>query len=391
MSEGLLEGVLGDEGDKPEVEAPEAVAGSEAVAAAVADKLAGNDPGVARKTEEFLSDQSQLLRVQKKHLEEEHDARLHFLRGQAREVDIRRFGLRLRVGFQLFIAFFATVIGVGIAVMIYDAVTSRSVVIDPFEAPPSLAADGLNGKVLAAGLLDVLTRIQAASRANIEHRNLSNAWTNDIAIDVPETGISVGQLERVLKARFGHDQHIEGDLVKTGSRGLALTVRGTGILPKTFSGEAGSLDKLLTQAAEYVFGQSQPGLWAAYLSQIDRNDDAIGFAQGAYNTVEASEKPYVLNAWANAIAARGGEDAMREALPLWRETLRLKPDYWTGYNNVMYALNGLGDEEGVARVGERMMQAAGGRPGRAPEAMYQNYDLLVWDLPAARADQIADM
>ena len=82
---------------------------------------------------------------------------------------------------------------------------------------------------------------------------------------------------------------------------------------------------------------------------------------------------------------------MAEALPLFRETVRLKPDYWSGYNNIMYALGSLGDEEGVVRVGEQMKQAAGGRPGRAPEYMYQNYDWIVWDLPAWRTEQIADM
>lgn len=237
----------------------------------------------------------------------------------------------------------------------------------------------------------MLTRIQAASRASIEHRKLSNAWTNEISIEVPETGISIGQLERTIKTRFGHDQHIDGDLAKTHSGGLALTVRGTGILPKTFAGEAGTLDKLLTQAGEYVFGQSQPGLWTAYLSNNDRNDEAIRFAQGAYITVDPGERPYVLNYWANAIATKGGEGAMAEALPLFRETVRLKPDYWSGYNNIMYALGSLGDEEGVVRVGEQMKQAAGGRPGRAPEYMYQNYDWIVWDLPAWRTEQIADM
>ena len=37
------------------------------------------------------------------------------------------------------------------------------------------------------------------------------------------------------------------------------------------------------------------------------------------------------------------------------------------------------------------MKAAGGRPGRAAETMYGNYDEIVWDLPAARANRIADM
>jgi len=40
----------------------------------------------------------------------------------------------------------------------------------------------------------------------------------------------------------------------------------------------------------------------------------------------------------------------------------------------MYALNGLGDEEGVVHVGEQLKQIAGGRPGRVSESIYSNYD-----------------
>jgi tetratricopeptide (TPR) repeat protein len=272
--------------------------------------------------------------------------------------------------------------------VVRDAVTSRSVVIDAFDIAPNLATQAPSGKIVSAGLLDVLTRIQAATRSGAEHRSLSNAWTNDIAIDVPETGVSIGQLERMLKARFGHDQHIDGDLVQTQNGGIALTVRGSGILPKTFTDETRNLDKLITRAGEYVYGQSQPGLWAAYLSNNDRTDEAISFAQSAYATAEISEQPYVLNYWANALSTKG---EMGDALTLYRETLRLKPDYWTGYNNVMFALSGLGNEEGVVKVGREMLKAAGGRPGPAPETLYANYDQVVWDLPAVRAGNIADI
>jgi hypothetical protein len=57
----------------------------------------------------------------------------------------------------------------------------------------------------------------------------------------------------------------------------------------------------------------------------------------------------------------------------------------------MATLAGFGDEEGAVRIGEQMMRMAGGRPGRAPELMYANYDLQVWDLSAVRAETIADM
>src|ERR1700723_3151887 len=127
MAEGLLGGILGEEDEKPDVETSDALAGAETFASAVAAKLAGNDPEVARKTVEFLSKQSQLLDTQNEHLKDEHAARLHFLQGQAREVDLRRLGLRLRVGFQLFLVLVATVIGIGAVIMINDAVHSRRV------------------------------------------------------------------------------------------------------------------------------------------------------------------------------------------------------------------------------------------------------------------------
>jgi len=148
--------------------------------------------------------------------------------------------------------------------MIRDAVTSNSVVIDPFETPPSMASSGISGKTVASGLLDVLARIQAATRGSAARRSLSNAWTNDIEVEVPETGLSVGQIERALKSRFGHDLHIVGDLVQTTNGGLALTVRGNGIEPKSFTGTGTDLDKLLTEASEYIYGESQPGLWTSY-------------------------------------------------------------------------------------------------------------------------------
>src|SRR5580704_7715030 len=165
MAEGFLGGILGEEGDKPNVESSDALAGAEAFASAVAAKLAGNDPEVARKTVEFLSKQSQLLDTQNKHLQDEHAARLHYLQGQAREVDLRRFGLRLRVGFQLFLVLISTVIGLGAAMMIHDAVTSRRVVIEPFHAPPPLAARGIDSTVVAAMLLDDLDGLQDATRS----------------------------------------------------------------------------------------------------------------------------------------------------------------------------------------------------------------------------------
>ena len=66
MAEGLIGGIFGGEDEKPEVEAPEALANAEAFAAAVAARLSASDPEVARDTSAFLKKQTQLLETQNK-------------------------------------------------------------------------------------------------------------------------------------------------------------------------------------------------------------------------------------------------------------------------------------------------------------------------------------
>jgi tetratricopeptide (TPR) repeat protein len=389
----MLGEILGGEDEKPEVESDAASAGAAAFASAVAARLSANDPEVSRKTAEFLTEQSQLLKVQKEHLEQEHGPRpapckpaQSAQRAESAAIwtapanrvpavpDAARRRPRLRPDN-------------------HDLrrVPHAQCLIDVFDAPPALAAQGLSGKVLASGLLDVLTKIQTATRSSADHPSLSTAWTNDISIEVPETGLSIGQIQRMLKSRFGHDQHIDGDLVQSGKGGLAFTVRGTGVLPKTFTDEGRDLDKLLTQAGEYVYGQSQPVLWAWYLGDKGRNAEAISFSQQMYAKVDPAEKPYVLNAWANAILSRGAEGANQQGLTLYQEALRLKPDYFVARDNIMQVLCSLGDEEGVVAVGEGLLKTAGGRPGRGDENLYQYWDVVVWNLQALRAGFISDM
>jgi tetratricopeptide (TPR) repeat protein len=388
MAEGMLGGIIGDEDGKPDVEPPEAPAGSEAFAAAVAAKLAGNDPQVARDTSLFLNKQAQLLAIQAEHLQDERPLRLAHLRNQLREENVRRLGLRLRVSFQLFLVLVATVVGIGIAIMIRDSVTSRRVVVEPFDVASNVAAHVPSGKIVAAELLDELSRLQNETRSSAAARGLSGAWTSNIRLDVPETGISIEEISRLLKERFGHDVHIDGDVIQTPTGGLALTIRGNGVPPKTFSGSAMELDKLTVAAAEYVYSKSQPVRWAYYLQSVGRNEDAIAFSRAVVGSASGEDQPYLLNVWANAINNMGG--SAREALALYRAALKLKPDYWIGYNNVMNELWILGDEEGAWHTGQSMLKAAGARPGRAPELYYQNLDTLTGNLGAWLNSTVAD-
>jgi tetratricopeptide (TPR) repeat protein len=376
--------LFGRIGGEEEQEAAEADAGAAPLdpsAAALAMGAAQLDPMLAAKAGVYFDKQAKLVAIQSEHLHEQREVLLSQLK-------LKRLGERLRVGTQFFFACVAGLFVVYLVVMLHDAVVSRAVIVEPFDAPPVLEANGHSGKVLASALLDQLTRMQAATQATAAKRGLANSWGNDIKVEVPETGLSVSDIDRLLKARLGHDLHIGGDLVQTDVGALELTVRGDGVLPRSFTGPMAELDRLIVQAGEYVYGQTQPSLYAVYLLHAGRNAEAIAFCRDAVLTAPLDERAYLYNAWAGALANTGG--SLEQGLALERAALALKPDYWAAYENAVLDATELGDEEGAWRLGMAMLRAAGGRPGAAPEVAYAPLDYLTYNLLAARRAAIAD-
>ena len=120
MAEGLG-GLLGGEDDAAEPQNnADARASAEAFAAIVAAEQAKHDAGVAEDTRAFLKEQALLLRAQREEVEEQRALRLRHLQNQSREGKLRRFGLRLRNGLQVFTALVASVIGLGVMIMILE-------------------------------------------------------------------------------------------------------------------------------------------------------------------------------------------------------------------------------------------------------------------------------
>ncbi|HEY1928621.1 MAG TPA: tetratricopeptide repeat protein [Caulobacteraceae bacterium] len=364
----------GGEGDVP------ATALDPAAAAAAMD-VAHDNSDLAAKAAAYFEEQARLVRIQREHLHEQRAVQLSNLK-------LRRFTERLKAATQVFIILVVTILGLGVLVLLYDASRSKAVIVEPFDVPPGLTARGLTGKVVAGGVLDALTQLQTATRSSSAQRHLANAWTGDIKVEVPETGVSVGDIDRMLKARFGRDIHIDGNLVQSDAGGVALTVRGDGVLPRTFEGGPADLDRLTTAAAEYVYGQAEPALYAEYLTHVGRNADALAFSKAAYATASKADRPYLLNAWANALVNTGASP--QQSLPLYRAALKLKPDYWAAYNNIMSADLVLGDEEALWRGGVAMLKASTAGRGRAPEIYFENWNLVTWNLQAWRESAIAD-
>lgn len=373
---GGVSGTLGTDAESPaDGSAPETPTSLDPTAAALAAEAAKSDSELARKASAYFDKQSHLVEVQTEHLHEQRAVNLQLLK-------LRRFDERLRVGLRLFVILVATVIGVGAAVLLHDAVTSNQVVIEPFDTPSSLASSGLTGKVVAASLLGELNRLQAATRGSAAKHDLKNAWSTDIRLSLPEAGVSIGELSRFLKERFGDDVRIDGDLVEGEAGMLRFTVRGVGVAQTTFVGTAADIPKLTRQAAEYVYGQSEPALYAAYLSEEGRSEEALQFCQQSYAASRIADRPYLLNVWGIAVQNTGGSTP--QALTLFRAAMRMKPDLWPAYVNVQNALWLLGDEEGAWRIGEEMLRVTGRRPGHVAEEYFANSDQLTWNLAALR-------
>ncbi len=330
---------------------------------------------------EYYRRQATLVGIQTEHLHEQRQLVLSHMR-------MRRFSERFRAFTQVALSIVVTIVAVFVIVLLHDAFTSRAILVEPFDTPRLLGDDGMNGKVLAGAVLDVLTQLQVATRTSLAARTLSNTWSDDIKVDIPATGISLLDLDRLLRARFGHDLHLSGSLVRSEAGNVTLSVRGNGVLPKSFTGKANELDRIIAQAGEYIYGQSQPARYADYLDSVGRYGDELSFSKAAYFSAAPEDRPFLLLSWGNATMSSGG--SQREALSLYEEALRQKPDYWGAYGDAMNARWALGDEQGAWALGEKMRAVAGGRPGRAPEFDYVNWDTLTWNLLAWRAATLAD-
>ncbi|MDB5432244.1 MAG: hypothetical protein JWP35_3360 [Caulobacter sp.] len=185
------------------------------------------------------------------------DADLHHRKLQIAEA---RVGVILRL--LLGLAGVAAAFAVGL--LVWSAAHERGLVVHPFSVPPDMAAKGVTGQVVAARLLDKLEEMDAATNSYRASATYANNWNGDIKIQIPETGVSVGELQRLLVEWLGHQTAITGEVFRT-PKGLVLTAR-TGAKPaRLHPGTEDDLDAMVQQAAEDIYAATQPYRYAVYL------------------------------------------------------------------------------------------------------------------------------
>jgi tetratricopeptide (TPR) repeat protein len=384
---GIIERIFaGEEGDTGEAESHDLTLDPAGASAAM--QLAGSDADLAHDAAAYFRKQAHLVEIQTEHLHEQREVQLSHLK-------LRRFTDRLKAGTQLFIVLAATVICLGAVTMLCDAFTSHSVVVEGFKAPSTLAGRGVTGDVVASDVLDGLQKLQIATRGTQKSLNTRGAWTSDIKIEVPETGVSIGEVDRLLHKRFGHDVHIDGDLTQTDTGGLALTVRGDDVPASTFTGAAGDLDKLTTQAAEYIYGWSQPIQYAVYLAAAGRDKEALAFLPGAYaRTDDDADRARLANSWGNAYVDLDQPAPAAEKYRLTMSLAQLRSRYWwTAWSNLIQVVNASRGEEFGWRASTAFLKAAAAAPKpQQPELRLMSAAAGdTWDLPLDLAGNLADL
>jgi len=248
-----------------EEEAAEGAASLDAGAGAAAVELAlarargrrgrGGDPLAER----FLARQDELAAKQLSHLDE-----------QFRHLRLKHFSDRLRVAIQLL------TIGVGVAVvaslgwMAFDASRADGVVIKPFTVAPDLARRGVTGEVVASQLLDKLTDISDHSQASNGVGSFGAGWGQNISLQIPETGVSLGEVDQFLREKLGHESRLTGEVIQNPDATVTVVARlGARALPLQ-SGPVSDLPQLIGRTAEALYRREQPQTYEQYLEATGR-------------------------------------------------------------------------------------------------------------------------
>jgi tetratricopeptide (TPR) repeat protein len=302
----------------------------------------------------FLEKQSRLADLQIANLEKQDEFELSHLRFR-RFSDYGKFALELSAGLVVLL------LVCGLVTMVWSAAQDRDLIVDAFSVPPDLAQSGMTGSVLAARVLDrfgemdanTLTFAEGVSAFHVNNREEAH-------VEIPETGISIGELDRYLHGWLGHATHVSGELVRNG-KGFSLTVRFGDQPGLTASGAPDQLDGLIQKTAENIFRAARPLRFADYLSSHGRFTEAESVARGETYTGSDAYRSLAYVSLTVIDFFRGDEAAMKRDAEL---AIALDPGNLLAWYTLQSAWSDRGHDEDEWRTANAALAA--GKSGAAP-------------------------
>jgi len=274
------------------------------------------DARESKEAREYLKKQSRIADLQIDTLQKKDGFELSHLRFR-RYSDWSKFALEV-AGFLVVL-----LIVCGLATMVWNASQDRDLVVDAFSVPPDVAQSGMTGSVVAGRILDRFGRMQsqtiAFSQGAASYRGNSG---NEVRVEIPSTGISLGELNRYLREWLGHEVHVSGDLVHAG-QGFALTTRYGAEPGATVTGKQSDLDGLINKSAEQIFAAAQPYRYVEYLVRNRRFAEASALLPDFAQRGSEKDRALADEDWAKVYFFQGD---MPHALERGREAVRLDPD-----------------------------------------------------------------
>ncbi len=355
--------------------------GIDAAAVALALNATNADPSIAEDARQFLRKQSALVDDQRHHLHEQ-------LKSLRLSIWEKRMGMLLRIA----MAFVGLLAAAFLAYIVWDAAHDEGLVIEAFSVPPDLVQKGFTGQVVATRMLDDLSALQAQSSSVRALSTYSNNWGDDLKVEIPETGVSLGEFNRYLHQLLGHQTHITGEVV-LGADGLAVTARVGADGREHFIGPEANLDALVEQAAEAVYRRTQPYRYGVYLATLGRYADSQ-----AFYSESVTSGPAVERAWAEIGLTNtnllGGHYPDYEQTAL--AAIRIEPDFAFAWRKAAFGANSLGKLETAltaARTASRLFKSAKDiQPAAVPPQQSQllaDTEILFGDYAAAIKDNAA--
>jgi tetratricopeptide (TPR) repeat protein len=215
----------------------------------------------------------------------------------------------------------------GLAGMVWQAAHARGVVIEAFSVPPDFAEKGLTGEVVAGQLQDRLMALQAQTGSARAADTYANNWGRDIKVVIPQTGVSIGELQRYLRDWLGHETHVNGEVFRTPT-GLSLTVRANGEAGDPVAAGEAELDKLLTDGALALYKKTQTYRWVVYQAKHGGWEQARPVAEQLAAGADRRERGWAYN------NLRANAETVERAVAYAREGLAIAPETAILWDNV---------------------------------------------------------
>lgn len=372
----------------------------------------------------FLAEHTRLARLQAEDLHETRDLTLSRLRWG-------RFSDRLRALLQLMTVLVGAGVVAIVVAMVWQAHEQHGLEIEAFSVPPELARGGLTGQVAAERFLDKLQALQTAT-ANSDRpaQSFEGNWGSDVKVEIPETGLTFGEFEKLLRDKVGHVTRVTGEVLMTPT-GIAVTARMGDAPPQTFTGPATAFDDLAQKAAEAVYRANQPYRYVEYLENVGRAEEAFTVVADLAVNGPRSERGWAYGRWSimdlnehgdlAAARAHGARGLGFGAGPDLADRISLvNAEVWSGHDEAVLSLSKTLDHDDQQRLpdtsdifftenkllGRAFLQFVtpdfpasaqtwrataaqdiGAHFGRLAPAMAATADALGHDLPAAAAMQ----